>query len=65
MLDLTQSSLDQLIEMRANTRWSLRQLEALGHATTLEQDTEKTRLRTLQARLAREIGRRVVQLPLC
>ena len=64
MVDLTRQSYDDLIEIRANTRWSIRQLEAIRWERTVAQDDELTRLRALQRQLAREIGNRAHQLPL-
>ena len=64
MCDLTCQTYDDLIEMRANTRWSIRQLEAIRWGRTVAQDDELTRLRALQRRLAPEIGNRIHDLHL-
>ena len=64
MCDLTRQTYDDLIEMRANVRQAIRQLEGIRWGRTVAQDEELTRLRALQRQLAREIGNRVHQLPL-
>ena len=65
MTDLTKMSFDQLVEMRANARYSKRQLEQVpSWRRTPAESAEIARLQALHAALGREIKHRSTQLPL-